>query len=342
MARRGVRAHRGRSARALRRRAVGDRSSSRRTRRRRGVGRDRGRRGASQGGVRGLRIRDRRSKTARAAIWKQERYADGRAAGPITHREPRRTVSHSRGAQPGRRVVVRTAPPARRVDRGGARLFVEQAQSRLSCALFSRATVSASYSLDFPGHKLGASGGELRGVDDCIDAMSAAFRFARERGDSSAYTMGHSMGGMTAIFTAALDPAVLGVIAIATGYGRPTSLAALRQAGATDFRSSYVAASSLPELVASVDDGLRGAAAASGRPAGAVRRRKSRRDGERTQRARALRTSAGTQVVRRHRQRSHVCRGALARRRAGMAQRAPPRRAVRTVIARCAATAGIC
>ena len=27
------------------------------------------------------------------------------------------------------------------------------------------------YSLDFPGHKLGASGGELRGVDDCIDAM---------------------------------------------------------------------------------------------------------------------------------------------------------------------------
>ena len=29
------------------------------------------------------------------------------------------------------------------------------------------------YSLDFPGHKLGASGGELRGVDDCIDAMCA-------------------------------------------------------------------------------------------------------------------------------------------------------------------------
>ncbi len=111
-----------------------------------------------------------------------------------------------------------------------------------------------TYSLDFPGHKLGASGGELRGVDDCIDAMSAAFRFARERGDSSAYALGHSMGGMTAIFTAALDPAVLGVIAIATGYGRPTSLAALQQAGATDFRSSYVAGVSLPQLVASVDE----------------------------------------------------------------------------------------
>lgn len=105
------------------------------------------------------------------------------------------------------------------------------------------------YSLDFPGHKLGASGGELRGIDDCIDAMAATFRFARERGDGAAYALGHSMGGMTAIFTAALDPAVLGTIAIATGYGRPTSLAALRQAGATDFRSSYVTGVSLPELV---------------------------------------------------------------------------------------------
>ncbi len=109
------------------------------------------------------------------------------------------------------------------------------------------------YSLDFPGHKLGASGGELRGIDDCIDAMAAAFRFARERGDCAAYAMGHSMGGMTALFTAALDPAVLGTIAIATGYGRPTSLAALRRAGATDFRSSYVTGVSLPELVDGVD-----------------------------------------------------------------------------------------
>ena len=109
------------------------------------------------------------------------------------------------------------------------------------------------YSIDFPGHKLGASGGELRGVDDCIDAMSAGFRFARERGDRAAYAMGHSMGGMTALFTAALDPDVLGAIAIATGYGRPTSLDALRKAGATDFRSSYVTGVTLPELVDGVD-----------------------------------------------------------------------------------------
>src|SRR5579864_2433425 len=74
------------------------------------------------------------------------------------------------------------------------------------------------YSIDFPGHKLGSSGGALRGVDDCIDAMAAAAAFARERGETRIYAMGHSMGGMSAIFTAALDPGLLGTIAIATGY----------------------------------------------------------------------------------------------------------------------------
>jgi pimeloyl-ACP methyl ester carboxylesterase len=109
------------------------------------------------------------------------------------------------------------------------------------------------YSLDFPGHKLGASGGELRGIDDCIDAMSAVVGFARERGDTATYTMGHSMGGMTAIFTAALDTNILGTIAVATGYGRPTSLETLTRVGIADFRSSYVVGVTLPELVAGVD-----------------------------------------------------------------------------------------
>ena len=109
------------------------------------------------------------------------------------------------------------------------------------------------YSLDFPGHKLGASGGELRGVEDCIDSMFAVVAFARERGDHAAYTLGHSMGGMTALFTAALDPNVLGTIAIATGYGRPTSLETLQRVGVSDFRSSYVVGVTLPELVADVD-----------------------------------------------------------------------------------------
>lgn len=109
------------------------------------------------------------------------------------------------------------------------------------------------YSLDFPGHKLGSSGGELRRLDDCLDAMAAVIAFARERGDGAAYAMGHSMGGMSAIFSAALDPEILGTIAIATGYGRPTSLEALQKIGATDFRSSYVVGVTLPELVAGVD-----------------------------------------------------------------------------------------
>ena len=78
------------------------------------------------------------------------------------------------------------------------------------------------YSLDFPGHKLGASGGELQGVNDCIDAMREVVAFARERAAGEViYTLGHSMGGMTAIFTAALDPTIAGTVAIATGFGRP-------------------------------------------------------------------------------------------------------------------------
>lgn len=111
----------------------------------------------------------------------------------------------------------------------------------------------AVYSLDFPGHKLGSSGGVLRGVDDCIDAMAHVLEFSRSRGNEVHYTMGHSMGGMTAIFCAALDPGVAGTIAIATGYGRPTSLEALQRVGSTDFRASYVVGVSLPELVAGVD-----------------------------------------------------------------------------------------
>lgn len=109
------------------------------------------------------------------------------------------------------------------------------------------------YSLDFPGHKLGASGGHLAGVDDCIDAMSATVRFARERDDTPVYVMGHSMGAMTALFVASLDPQVVGAISIASGYGRPTALDALRAAGATDFRGSYVDGVTLPELVEGVD-----------------------------------------------------------------------------------------
>jgi len=109
------------------------------------------------------------------------------------------------------------------------------------------------YNLDFPGHKLGASGGVLRGMDDCVDAMSSVVAYAREREDAPVYTLGHSMGAMTALFTAASDRSIAGAIAIATSHGRPGALAALQAAGATDFRSSYVDGVSLPDLMGEVE-----------------------------------------------------------------------------------------
>ncbi|MDE2483015.1 MAG: alpha/beta fold hydrolase [bacterium] len=109
------------------------------------------------------------------------------------------------------------------------------------------------FSLDFPGHKLGASGGTLRGIEDCLDAMGAVVAYARERAVGPLYTLGHSMGAMTALFTAAADAEIAGAIALATGYGRPSAIATLRAAGATDFRSSYVDGVDLPTLVDGID-----------------------------------------------------------------------------------------
>ena len=109
------------------------------------------------------------------------------------------------------------------------------------------------FSLDFPGHKLGASGGHLSGVDDLLDAMRAVVAHVRERGESTMYAMGHSMGAMTSLFLAAEDPGIAGTISITTGYGRPTSIDVLRSKGVTDFRSSYVDGVTLPELVQGVD-----------------------------------------------------------------------------------------
>jgi alpha-beta hydrolase superfamily lysophospholipase len=112
----------------------------------------------------------------------------------------------------------------------------------------------AVFSLDFPGHKLGASSGPLRGVDDLVHAMTAVFERAREElGEAPIYALGHSMGATTALLTAAGEPRIAGVIAIATGIGRIAALQALATAGATDLRSAYVDGLTLPELVAEVE-----------------------------------------------------------------------------------------
>ena len=111
----------------------------------------------------------------------------------------------------------------------------------------------AVYSLDFPGHKLGASGGTLEGVDDLVDAMNAVVAHVRSLGDGPVYCMGHSMGAMTSLFVGGADPGIAGTIAITTGYGRPSAIDALQSKGVTDFRSSYVDGVALPDLVAGVD-----------------------------------------------------------------------------------------
>lgn len=110
------------------------------------------------------------------------------------------------------------------------------------------------FSLDFPGHKLGASGGTLADVDDLVDAMGAVVGYAREIASGPVYCMGHSMGAMTSLFVAADDPGVAGTIAITTGYGRPSAIDALQGKGVTDFRSSYVVGAALPDLVRGVDE----------------------------------------------------------------------------------------
>lgn len=106
------------------------------------------------------------------------------------------------------------------------------------------------YSLDFPGHKLGSSGGRLNAATDLIDAMGAVVRNARSNGAATVYVMGHSMGATTALCTAGADPTIEGVISIATGYGRPQALDALSRGGVVDLRSSYVDGLALPEVAA--------------------------------------------------------------------------------------------
>ncbi len=115
-------------------------------------------------------------------------------------------------------------------------------------------------SLDFPGHKLGSSGGILRGARDLVDAMSAVVHHVRDRGAEIIYTMGHSMGATTALCTAGEDAGIAGAISIATGYGRPSVLDALAARGVVDLRASYVDGLALPQLAHEwaplVDDAL--------------------------------------------------------------------------------------
>jgi fermentation-respiration switch protein FrsA (DUF1100 family) len=122
-------------------------------------------------------------------------------------------------------------------------------------------------SIDFPGHKLGASGGRLDSIDDLTAALGAAVDYAREKHGGALYTLGHSMGATTALRTCAADINIAGAISIATGLGRPIALQALGTLGAVDLRSAYVDGLTLPEMAEAtelvLDDALAGLA---GRP----------------------------------------------------------------------------
>lgn len=104
-------------------------------------------------------------------------------------------------------------------------------------------------SVDFPGHKLGASGGRLDHPDDLVDAMEAGVAHLRETYGVPSYALGHSMGAIAALRTCAADASVAGAVSIATGVGRPLALAALARGGAVDLRSAYVEGLTLPQLV---------------------------------------------------------------------------------------------
>ena len=108
-------------------------------------------------------------------------------------------------------------------------------------------------SVDFPGHKLGASGGTLRSFDDLIASMDAGVAYARERYGPTVYVLGHSMGAMTALRCCARDSSISGAVSLATGYGRLRALQALAARGSVDLRSSYVDGLTLPEVAEHVE-----------------------------------------------------------------------------------------
>ncbi len=122
-------------------------------------------------------------------------------------------------------------------------------------------------SLDFPGHKLGASGGRLDSVDDLTDSLAALVAYIRERYEGHVYTLGHSMGATTALRGCAADSAIAGAISIASGYGRPSALRALGSRVTVDLRSAYVEGLTLQEVVLQTEPLLDAALARlAGRP----------------------------------------------------------------------------
>lgn len=121
---------------------------------------------------------------------------------------------------------------------------------------------------DFPGHKLGASGGRLESFETCLETMATVVERAMQRFGGETYVGGHSLGAATALRICGGDPRLAGCVSIATGRDIGANLDQIRARGPLSFRAAYVDGVSLPELIEqmsvdSIDAALEGIA---GRP----------------------------------------------------------------------------
>ncbi|MDE2573481.1 MAG: alpha/beta fold hydrolase [bacterium] len=103
--------------------------------------------------------------------------------------------------------------------------------------------------LDFPGHKLGASGGRLDSFAVCLEAMASVVEHVVQRFGDRVFVGGHSLGAATALRVCGADPRLAGCIAIATGRNAAGSFESLRARGPLALRAAYVDGASLPELL---------------------------------------------------------------------------------------------
>jgi alpha-beta hydrolase superfamily lysophospholipase len=110
-------------------------------------------------------------------------------------------------------------------------------------------------SIDFQGHKLGASSMPLARAQDLLENALDAVAFAKSTPAVGRIVLGgHSMGAATAIGAAVRSPDVAGVIAMCTARKRGDEAAAAGLAGGLVNRAAYVDGASPREITAAMDE----------------------------------------------------------------------------------------
>jgi uncharacterized protein len=111
-----------------------------------------------------------------------------------------------------------------------------------------------SLALDFQGHKLGSSSLPLRSAEDLRTNVLDTVAFARALPDvKTVIACGHSMGAAACIGAAVESPAIDGVIAMCTAFGRSKALGGSAMLGGLRNRASYVDGPPPEELTATTD-----------------------------------------------------------------------------------------